>query len=196
MFEALKTVRREYESALINDTRLPGQLLNKMLCIDYRHYLANDLLVKMDRASMAFSLEARSPLLDHQLVEFAAKLPLRLKIRHGVGKYLLRKLAERYLPSEVIYRPKMGFSIPVSRWVREKLSPYLREICATPSHPLWAYCRPAVVEKWLSEHMQHQRQHGFRLWTLLILAEWLRQERLWRASALCEHRVQAEVSRV
>jgi asparagine synthase (glutamine-hydrolysing) len=191
----VKTARREYEWALINEIPLPSQLLNKMLCLDYRHYLANDLLVKMDLASMTFSLEARSPLLDHVLFEFAARLPVHMKIRNGTGKSLLKKLAERYLPHEVIYRPKMGFSIPVSRWMREKFAPYLQEICETPAHPLWDYCNTAIVRTWFREHMDYQRDHGFRLWILLILGEWLRQERLSRESAICDHRLQAEASR-
>jgi asparagine synthase (glutamine-hydrolysing) len=195
VFEAVKTTRREYEWTLIHEVPLPRQLLNKMLCIDYRHYLANDLLVKMDLASMAFSLEARSPLLDHRLFEFAAHLPPRMKLRQGTGKYLMKRLAERYLPSEIIYRPKMGFSIPVSHWVREKFSPYIREMCETPSHLLWDYCNPATVHAWLGEHMAQKQDHGFRLWVLLILGEWLRQERLSRESPLCDRRISAEAGR-
>jgi asparagine synthase (glutamine-hydrolysing) len=195
VFEAVKAARRQYEWTLIHEVPLPRQLLNKMLCIDYRHYLANDLLVKMDLASMAFSLEARSPLLDHRLFEFAARLPPDMKLRQGTAKYLLKKLAERYLPAEVIYRPKMGFSIPVSRWVREKFSPHIQEMCHTPSHRLWDFCNPALVQAWLRAHMEQKQDHGFRLWALLILGEWLRQEKLSRESPLCNRRVSAEAGR-
>ena len=147
------------------------------------------LLQASRHASMAFSLEARSPLLDHQLFEYAARLPQNMKIRNGVEKYLLKKLAERYLPHEIIYRPKMGFSIPVSRWIRDKFGSYLHEMCSNQSHPLWIYCNRQVVSSWLREHMESQREHGFRLWALLVLGEWLWQERTHRESSLRHCRI-------
>ena len=106
--------------------------IDRMLWIDNRTYLPGDLLVKMDMASMHCGLEARSPLLDHEVIEFCASLPVHLKVRNRTGKYLLKKLAERYLPRELIYRRKMGFAIPIAEWLRGRLAPLLNEVLFDP----------------------------------------------------------------
>jgi asparagine synthase (glutamine-hydrolysing) len=168
-------VRQEYEMSLLRELSLPRNLLSQLLSVDYRNYLANDLLVKMDIASMAASLEARSPLLDHELMEFTARLETDLKIRNGTSKYLLKKLAGRYIPAEVINRPKHGFSIPVSQWIRTFFAGSLRDMIANKNHPLWEYCRTETVQQWLDRHVLAQEEHGYRLWMLLILGTWLQQ---------------------
>jgi asparagine synthase (glutamine-hydrolysing) len=173
--KAVKTVRQEYEMSLLRELSLPRNLLSQLLSVDYRNYLANDLLVKMDIASMAASLEARSPLLDHELMEFTARLETDLKIRNGTSKYLLKKLAGRYIPAEVINRPKHGFSIPVSQWIRTFFAGSLRDMIANKNHPLWEYCRTETVQQWLDRHVLAQEEHGYRLWMLLILGTWLQQ---------------------
>lgn len=177
MFDSVRLARKCYEQALLSELRLPPRLLDTMLHVDYRHYLANDLLVKMDIASMSSSLEARSPLLDHTLFELAATWPANLKIRRRTGKYLLKRLAERYLPLSVIHRPKQGFSIPVSQWIRDRFRHRLEALCASTNEPIWAYCRPSMVRLWLREHLTRQRDHGFRLWAILVLGTWLGEEK-------------------
>ncbi len=104
-----------------------------MLWLDNHTYLPGDLLVKMDIAAMHCGLEARSPLLDHELIEFCARLPVRWKVRRGIGKYLLKRLAERYYPKEFVYRRKMGFGIPLANWLRGTFRPMLRGCAARPA---------------------------------------------------------------
>jgi asparagine synthase (glutamine-hydrolysing) len=193
VFTQVRSARGAYEHALLTELQLPEDLLAKLLHVDYRHYLANDLLVKMDIASMSSSLEARSPLLDHTLFELAARLPASLKLRGRTGKYLLKRLAERYLPREAIYRPKQGFSIPVSRWVRERFRPELEALFAS-HEPLWTYCRPDAVRQWLNEHLTRRREHGQRLWAMLVLGTWLREEKTRRERAVRHRGVPAEAS--
>jgi asparagine synthase (glutamine-hydrolysing) len=193
IFEVVRSARAEHERSLLSELKLPDDLLAKMLHVDYRHYLTDDLLVKMDIASMSYSLEARSPLLDHTLFEFAARLPASLKIRNGTGKYLLKRLAERYLPREAIYRPKQGFSIPVSQWIRDRFRPDLEALFA-PQEPLWSYCRPTTVRAWLNEHLTGRKEHGQRLWAVLVLGTWLREERIRRERVVRHRGVPAEAS--
>src|SRR5208337_2972439 len=99
--------------------------IDRMLWYDNRTYLPGDLLVKMDIASMHCGLETRSPLLDHEVIEYCAALPVEFKVRRGVGKYLLKRLAERYFPASFVHRPKMGFGIPLAEWLRGSLKAVL-----------------------------------------------------------------------
>jgi asparagine synthase (glutamine-hydrolysing) len=100
-----------------------GSVMDKMMCLDFKKYMVDDVLVKVDRASMAVSLEAREPLLDHELIEFSARLPLHYKYRNGVNKYILKKILYKHLPKSMFHRPKQGFSVPVDAWLRGPLKP-------------------------------------------------------------------------
>jgi asparagine synthase (glutamine-hydrolysing) len=108
-----------------------ASIIDKMMCLDFKKYMVDDVLVKVDRASMAVGLEAREPLLDHKLAEYAAKLPLHYKYRNGENKYILKKILFKYLPKSLFQRPKQGFSVPVDAWLRGPLRPlvnrYLNE---------------------------------------------------------------------
>ncbi len=165
--------RSQYENDLLQAVSPHTNILNQMLAIHYRGYLANDLLVKMDIASMAFSLEIRVPFLDHILMQYAAMLPNSMKYRGNTGKYLLKKVAQRYLPDQLLYRPKRGFSVPVKEWMKGPLSSRLREITTLQAHPLWEFLQPQAVIRWLDQHKAGQTNHGKRLWVLLILGLWL-----------------------
>ena len=165
----------DYMMAYFNDGRLT-QDVDRMLYSDIMTYLPGDLLVKMDRMAMAHSLESRSPFLDHKLMEFAATLPTDLKFRGHTLKYLLKKLAERFLPREVIYRPKHGFGVPVERWFYRELRPILEEAIYNSKLVADGYLDGPYMAAILEEHLQDGRRnrHGHRLWTLLNLEMWYR----------------------
>lgn len=144
--------------------------IDKMLWIDSRTYLPGDLTAKMDIASMHCGLETRSPLLDHKLIEFCASLPVGLKVRRGVGKYLLKRLAERHFPASFVHRPKMGFGIPQTEWMQGPLQPLVRNILTNSQ--LMAPLNPAVIRQTLDAFMLGDTQHGQRIWTLLMYGLW------------------------
>lgn len=142
------------------------------MSVDVRSYLPFDLLAKVDIASMANSLEARSPFLDHAVMEFAASLPRNLKLRGRVSKYLLRRTFANELPRENLRRPKMGFGVPVGDWFRGPLQPLLRDTILGPAALGRGYFRPESVRRLVSEHLERRADHSFKLWTLLLLEAW------------------------
>jgi asparagine synthase (glutamine-hydrolysing) len=140
--------------------------------------MAHAVLAKVDRASMAASLEVRAPLLDTAFAEYAASLPLELKLRGRAGKYILKKLASRYLPLEIVERPKKGFGMPIGRWLRGELRALATDILLG-SRGLarsGTLARP-VVERMLREHADGKVDHRQRLWTLLVLELWRARHR-------------------
>lgn len=147
---------------------------------DFVSYLPYDLLVKVDIASMACSLECRAPFLDHELVEFALSLPLHWKLAHGTGKHILRDWAADLLPLAILNRPKMGFGVPVGEWFRGELRSLLTDALRDPSGLSRRFIRPAVIDRWMSEHFEQRENHGHRLWLLLMLELWNRR---WRPNA-------------
>jgi asparagine synthase (glutamine-hydrolysing) len=148
--------------------------LEALVHADVQLYLPDDLLVKMDIASMAHSLEVRSPFLDHEVVEFAARLPVSLKLRGLRGKYLLRRLVRGSLPTPVLRRPKMGFGVPIDHWFRHELREMAADLLLDTRARSRGYFRPAVVRRWLTEHAAGRAQHHTRLWSLLVLELWHR----------------------
>jgi asparagine synthase (glutamine-hydrolysing) len=148
--------------------------IERMLWLDSHTYLPGCLLVKMDIASMHCSLETRSPLLDHEVIEFCARLPVQYKVKDRVGKYLLKKLAERFYPADFVHRPKMGFGIPLALWLRGPLRKVLRETLLDAA--LMAPLSGAVVERALAEFESGQVEHASRLWALLMFGYWRRQQ--------------------
>ncbi|MGE0703955.1 MAG: asparagine synthase (glutamine-hydrolyzing) [Vicinamibacterales bacterium] len=141
---------------------------------DVLRYLPDDLLVKMDIASMANSLEVRSPLLDHELVEFAASLPAEMKLRGTVSKYLVRKVMTGVLPESVLRQSKRGFGVPIDRWFRQELREMAYDLLLDEQARHRGYFRPEVVRRYLDEHVQGVREHQTRLWVLLMLELWHR----------------------
>lgn len=146
--------------------------LDELLAIDMRGYLPGDLLVKMDIATMASSLEARSPFLDHELVELVARLPANLKIRGGHSKYLLRRLMKGVLPDETLQRPKMGFGLPVGSWIRGAMREQAHEAVAALQRR--GYIDPLEGIRLLNEHESRRADHGLALWSLVALDLWFR----------------------
>jgi len=139
---------------------------------DMEHYLPDDILVKVDRSSMACSLETRAPLLDHRVVEFAQHQPLDRKIRDGRGKFLLRNLLARYVPLALIDRPKQGFAIPLSGWLRGALKPWGDAMLESDAL-LQTWFQPSAVSALWAAH-QRGEEHAERLWPVLIAMQWLR----------------------
>jgi asparagine synthase (glutamine-hydrolysing) len=147
-------------------------VVDALLLTDQMTYLPNDLLVKVDIATMAVSLEARSPFLDHHLIEFAASLPENLKARRLTTKYLLKKVLRKLLPSENLNRRKMGFGVPIGHWFRGKMQPFLREVVLSDKAMRRGLFKPEAVRELVELHTRGERDHSHQLWTLLMLELW------------------------
>ena len=148
------------------------QTLSEMLYLDFRLYLEDDLLVKIDRASMACSLEVRTPFLDHRLIEFAEALPGDLKVRRFQLKYILKKAVERWLPRRVVYRQKRGFSVPIATWMRTGLRPLLEETLAEEKLKHQGLFNARYVHRLLGEHLTRKADHRKPLWSLFCFQLW------------------------
>ena len=146
--------------------------LERMLYLDLKGYLGEGVLAKVDRASMACSLEVRVPLLDRRVVELAASLPMRLKLRGFTTKYVFKRALSGVLPREVLERRKKGFGVPLARWFRAELAPLLQEACAPDMIRRAGLFRPEAVERLLGEHAAGRRDHRKKLYTLLAFQLW------------------------
>jgi len=157
-------------------TRANGAgIVDASLLADTMTYLPNDLLVKVDIASMAVSLEARSPFLDHHVIEFAASLPEDLKLRGRTTKYLLKQVLKKLLPAENLKRAKMGFGVPIGHWFRGGMKDFLREVLLAERSLTRGYFKPEVVAHMVTEHTEGRRDYGHQLWTLLMLELWFKK---------------------
>jgi asparagine synthase (glutamine-hydrolysing) len=141
---------------------------------DIHTYLPDDLLVKVDIASMAHGLEARSPFLDHTLMEWAARIPPALKMSKGITKSILKQSMKRFLPDEVLYRPKMGFGVPIDHWFRHDMKEFAYDILLSESARQRGLVKESFVRTMLDEHCAGVRMHQTRLWALLMLELWFR----------------------
>ncbi len=157
--------------------------IDRTLFVDTHSYLPDDILVKVDIASMAHSLEVRSPFLDHRLLEFAARCPAGLKLRGWKGKHLVKKALEPHLPPGITGRRKMGFGMPVAEWFRGDLREMAVDLLLDGRCEQRGYFRTASVERLLEEHVSLRRDHGYRLWALLFLELWFREFVDGRAAA-------------
>ncbi|HEY0413571.1 MAG TPA: XrtA/PEP-CTERM system amidotransferase [Allosphingosinicella sp.] len=143
--------------------------LSRAQYADLKIWLPGDILTKVDRTSMAVSLEAREPLLDHRLVEFAAQLPARLRLRGGSGKWLMKKALGRYLPPEILHRRKMGFVTPVGAWFRGPLADRAAAVARSPAFAELGWFDAAAIAKVAADHRSGRAEHGRLLWQLLML---------------------------
>jgi len=145
----------------------------QMMFLDTVTYLPDDILVKLDRASMAVSLEGRVPFMDHRVVEFAARLPLSMKLRNGSGKWILRRLLDQYVPQELMDRPKKGFSVPIADWLRGSLREWAEELLGESRMRQDGYFHPKIVRKIWEDHLSGRRDLRHHLWALLMFQAWL-----------------------
>jgi asparagine synthase (glutamine-hydrolysing) len=144
--------------------------LEQLQSVDFATYLPGDILVKADRATMAHSLESRSPWLDYRLAELAGRLPSELKVAGTTGKWIFKRMAEAYLPAEVIYRPKMGFSVPLGSWLKTSLRSVFQSVVLEGG--LTHLLAGDGIEKMWGEHLSGRRDHSRSLWNLLIFSLW------------------------
>jgi asparagine synthase (glutamine-hydrolysing) len=155
--------------------RLSGLPWNaQMMAIDFETYLPEDILVKVDRMSMAHSIESRVPLLDNEVVEFAARIPAAFKIKDGRKKHLLKQTAASILPAKILNRRKQGFGVPIGVWFRGGLRDLFSDLLLSPRAAQRGYFEPAFIQRLVREHVARRREHTLRLWALAVFELWHR----------------------
>ena len=168
-YDPFEVTRRHY-----NKSDAPDHF-SKILYTDLKTYLNGDILVKVDRMSMAHSLEVRAPLLDHHVIEFAASLPLWMKYHQGEKKHILKEIFKDRLPHSILYRKKMGFSVPLGEWFRSEIKALATETLLDKSAHINAFFKPIAVKKIWNQHQNRSRNHGTILWALLMFELWAQQ---------------------
>jgi asparagine synthase (glutamine-hydrolysing) len=155
-----------------------ASLLDRMMLADQTTYLPDDLLAKIDRASMAVSLEVRAPLLDHRIVEFSWRLPQSLKLRGTTGKWILRQVLYRRVPKSIVDRPKKGFSVPIDRWLRGPLREWAADLLSADDLRRGGLLDPAPIARAWRDLLDGRRQTGVALWAVVMFQAWARE---WQA---------------
>ncbi len=162
----------EDQNERILDGAEPRNLLDRMMLADQTTYLPDDLLAKLDRASMAVSLEVRAPLLDHRIVEFSWRLPRALKLRRNLGKWILRQVLYRRVPRAIVERPKMGFSVPIDRWLRGPLRRWAEDLLSSDELGRGGLLAPAAITTAWRDLQAGRRPAGASLWAVIMFQAW------------------------
>jgi len=152
-----------------------GDDLDLLLYTDSKTYLPGDILTKVDRMSMAASLETRAPLLDQKLIDFVTRIPAALKIVGDETKYILKRAVKDLIPDEIMTRPKQGFGIPIPKWINQELRGRIRDVLNDPLTRQRGYFNSSYVQLLLNEHERNRRDHSKALWTLFMLELWHRR---------------------
>jgi asparagine synthase (glutamine-hydrolysing) len=179
LLTALSPNPRTLEPAEADVTTIPPlpDAVSRLIYRDMTGYLPSDILVKLDRASMASSLEARSPFLDHRMVEFAWRLPTAVKVRGGQGKWLLRRVLRRYLPEALFERPKQGFNVPIGEWLAGPLRNWAQELLDAQRLRRDGFLDEVRVQACWREHVSGRNNHARELWAILMVQAWLDEMR-------------------
>ncbi|MFQ5709115.1 MAG: asparagine synthase (glutamine-hydrolyzing) [bacterium] len=165
--------KRAYDFILENFQAIQSSdVVNRQLYVDIKSYLVDDILVKVDRMSMAVSLEARVPFLDHRFVEFCATIPSRLKLQGKQTKYILKKSMEKILPYDILHRGKEGFSIPIKNWLKTDLKPLMMDVLHPQRIKRDGFFNSDFVENLVSEHLTGVENHSHRLWAMMVFGIW------------------------
>jgi asparagine synthase (glutamine-hydrolysing) len=154
----------------------PAPANQKMMFWDTLTYLPDDILHKVDRASMGVSLETRAPFLDHRVAELAWRMPLRLKIRNGTGKWILRKVLHRHVPPGLVERPKMGFAVPIDAWLRAPLREWAEAYLEESKLRAEGFFDPSPIRQKWAEHLSGRRNWHHELWAVLMFQTWLERQ--------------------
>jgi asparagine synthase (glutamine-hydrolysing) len=165
---------KEPQTMLNNPTVQSGlsDFRNQMMLLDMLTYLPDDILTKVDRASMAVSLEVRAPLLDHRLVEFALRLPIEYKVRNGHGKWLFKQVLDRYVARELMERPKMGFGVPIEHWLRGPLRTWVEDLLSENRLRVEGFFDPVPIRQMWQEHLSGKRRWHYQIWNVLMFQSW------------------------
>jgi asparagine synthase (glutamine-hydrolysing) len=168
-------MRTEIAAPFLAAASAGADTLSRRQYLDMHTYLPGDILAKVDRTSMAVSLECRAPLLDHVLAEFAATIPYDLRIQGMTTKYILKKVAERLMPADMVHRPKMGFGIPVTHWLRSEWAAKSHDLILSPRALARGIFRENFLRRVMFEHRVGRRDNSALIWTLITLEMWFRE---------------------
>ncbi|HKR97045.1 MAG TPA: asparagine synthase C-terminal domain-containing protein, partial [Candidatus Angelobacter sp.] len=166
--DVLESMERSYDRV----AHLPA--LDRILYANFKTYLPDDLAVKMDRMSMANSLEVRAPFTDYRLLEFAMQVPGNMKIRRGITKWITRQALRNILPREVLEKKKMGFNPPLPQWINGELQPVIRQFLSPEAVERRGLFRPEAVQTLLRQHAENRRDNALKIWALLMIEVWQR----------------------